>query len=198
MLIGKSFINKDIYQGAKRTISEYLNWDIILYNYKFTEEELEEYYKLYNKKLVSESQILSEEFIDKHEEDLIWAIISRFQTITEGLIDRHNNKFNEINLVWENLSQYQKLSSYTINKYLDKFIKYIDNLVVYQEVPEEIFYEYKDEINWDLVKSFHPINKNILKIPYSKWYYIFRKQISQVINSKTIIIWMMIQKYGFN
>lgn len=58
---------------------------------------------------------LSEEFIEKYQDNLDWENISIYQKLSEDFIRKHKDKLN-----WRNISSYQKLSEDFIREFSDK------------------------------------------------------------------------------
>jgi len=62
--------------------------------------------------IISISQDLSEEFIEKYKDKLDWNCISIYQKLSEEFIEKYKNKVS-----WYYISKHQKLSDNFIEKY---------------------------------------------------------------------------------
>ena len=93
--------------------SQYINWDSLSKSGDLSEEFIERHVDDVNWGLLSINQRpLSEEFIERHTDKVTWNYICQFQTLSEAFIERHIDKIN-----WRTLVFYQKLTKPFIMKY---------------------------------------------------------------------------------
>jgi hypothetical protein len=89
-----------------------------LMNNKYSEKELEENVNSFNINdwyFISCCQKLSEEFIEKHLDQVYWHLISEYQTLSEEFIEKHFDKLHR-----DAISIFQKLSEEFIRKHAKK------------------------------------------------------------------------------
>ena len=93
----------------------YLLWCLVSDSQDISESFIERHSNKVNWKLISIYQKLSEEFIEKHSKKLNWGMISIHQKLSEGFIERHSEE-----VVWYYISKHQKLSESFIERHSDK------------------------------------------------------------------------------
>ena len=83
-----------------------IDWRDIWYTYEFTCDEIDELVSVMNDKhvyidwgTISNRQKLTEEFMDKYEDSLVWAQISLYQNMSLDFLLRHKDKINVLYLL---------------------------------------------------------------------------------------------------
>ena len=111
--------------------------------------------------LISEYQILSELFIEKHSEEVNWSAISIYQKLSEGFIERH---YKEVD--WDYISKYQKLSESFIERYSKK-VEWI-SISKYQILSEEFIEKHFDKVNRYSILKYQNISEKFKTIMRNK------------------------------
>ena len=95
-----------------------------------------------------------EKFFDENKDnfEVYWSYISEFQILSEEFIEKHSDKVN-----WEYISKYQKLSEEFIEKYYDKVDWY--NISKYQILSEEFIEKHCDKVNWYLISTYQTLSE---------------------------------------
>jgi len=105
---------------------------------------------------ISQSQKLSEEFIEKHKDLVNWINISTHQKLSESFIEKHKDKVS-----WTNISRYQKLSESFIEKHPDKVDW--DYISRYQILSEEFIEKYKIRVHWNIISQYQKLSKEFIE-----------------------------------
>lgn len=132
-------IKNDVIVGCLN--KEKINWEEILKQYFFEQIKLSENfirrnYETLDEKhwsLVSHSQTLSENFIQKFQDKVDWDLICEKQTLSEPFIRKFQDKVN-----WDNISAYQTLS-------------------------EDFIREFQDKVNWDCISFCQKLSEEFRK-----------------------------------
>ena len=105
--------------------------------------------------IVSRSERLSEEFIEKFQDKVNWKNISFNQRLSEDFIEKFQDKVN-----WENISKHQKLSEEFIEKFQDK----VDwDGISTKQLSEEFIEKYQDKLNWYNISFFHDLTEEFIE-----------------------------------
>ena len=121
---------------------------------KFFEENMDNFKVDLN--YISMYQKLSEKFIEKHGDKLIWEYISKDQKLSEEFIEKHNDKLD-----WDNISIFQTLSEEFIEKYKDKLNW--DNISTFQTLSEEFIEKHGDKIHWDCISEYQKLSESFIE-----------------------------------
>ena len=99
-----------------------------------------------------------EKFFDENKDnfEVYWSYISEFQILSEEFIEKHSDKVN-----WEYISKYQKLSEEFIEKYYDKVDWY--NISKYQILSEEFIEKHCDKVNWYLISKYQTLSEEFIE-----------------------------------
>lgn len=133
---------------------EYLNWPTILRLHKLPESLIESHiaknsphdnYRFWN--TMSEHQVLSEGFIDRYNDKMDWEIISICQVLSMPFIAKYQNL-----VVWRHISRYQKLCESFIEQYCDK-VEW-DVIFIDQNLSESFIDKHKHRVDWRSVSSY--------------------------------------------
>lgn len=113
---------------------------------------------LNNKSMVSFQQILSEDFIRRHQYELNWNGIAIKQRLSMQFIEDF-----PFNLDIELLCEYQKLSnSYMINNFY-KLNNYLKILCKKQELNNDFFDKFYKQLPWDIVCKYQVLSEDIIQ-----------------------------------
>ena len=97
-------------------------------------------------------------FVNKHNGEVNWELISRSQYLDEKFIDKYADKLD-----WHSLSAWQNLTPYLIEKYKDKIDW--DQISMNEHVDEHIFLEYKDKFGPDttnFIAAYRKISEKVM------------------------------------
>jgi hypothetical protein len=109
---------------------------------KLSESFIEKYQDRILWNNISKYQKLSEPFIEKHQNRVNWNNISKYQKLSEPFIEKHQNRVN-----WYKISKYQKLSEGFIKKYN---LTIISNSWLYKSYEEKLKY-IKENTSYEVV-----------------------------------------------
>jgi len=140
-------INQKLSEGFIKKHYKNLDIGLIILYQDIDEKLINKYIKDSNKNIIGSligNKILTEEFMEKHKDDLDWYQVSITQNLSEEFIIKYMEYFS-----YKTISIYQKLSEEFIEKYIDELD--IDLL----------------SLNQDLSERF--IEKNISKINFKKY-----------------------------
>ena len=120
---------------------------------------------------ISESQKLSEAFIEKFKDKVDWDSISINQKLSEAFIEKHQDKVD-----WDSISRYQKLSEKFIEKHQDKVDWYF--ISVYQKLSEAFIEKHQDKVVWNFISANQKLSETFIEKHQDKvkWYSISRNQ----------------------
>jgi len=92
---------------------------------------------------IARHQYLSDEFIDKHFEDMrdYIAYLESFQKLSEQLIEKYSSEWN-----WSAISEYQKLSETFIEKHQNQ-VDWVE-ISFNQKMSIEFLNKHYDKLNW--------------------------------------------------
>lgn len=119
-------------------------------NNKLTEDFIHKYINILNLELVSLTQIMTIDFVKKH--DILWNYALQYGIETNnGFIAVNTDKLN-----WYEIIQYRTLSEEFIECHLDKLLStehFWTRLVEYQILSESFIKKYSQYLSWDIVCS---------------------------------------------
>ena len=130
----------------------------MLYNNRLSEIFLEKYhtYPNFDWNIITYRQFLSEEFIEKFQDNLSWYSISKYQYLSESFIEKYQDKVD-----WYCISLNQKLSEEFIEKYKDKVDwKRISNT---QRLSESFIEKHCCYIDWRYILISQTLSKSFIK-----------------------------------
>ena len=128
---------------------------------------------------VSRVKNLSEDFIEKFQDDISWETLTRNRDLTEDFISTY-----KINLDWNYISKYKTLSEDFIREYKDyvnwsrissyqklsdKFIMNFKHSVkwvgisVWQKLSEDFIEANKDCVDWELICKYQKLSENFIR-----------------------------------
>jgi hypothetical protein len=139
------------------------DWKYIFQNYYLSIDLIEKYYKrielpevakiaakfqpnvaiIFKNKFtlgfISQYQNLTEDFIEKHSDEIDWDSIGKYQTLSEEFIEKYQNKLN-----WLFIGKKQVLSEQFIEKFADK----LDWTFIskYQKLSDEFIIKHASEL----------------------------------------------------
>ena len=105
---------------------------------------------------ISEYQKLSESFIEKHSDKVIWYYISYYQNLSEDFIEKFSDKVD-----LNSISRCQKLSEDFIEKYSNKV--YWFSISEYQILSEQFIEKYLDKIDLYYISRYQKLSKSFIK-----------------------------------
>lgn len=125
-------------------------------------ELLDKYWHIFknNSTYVSKWQNLTEDFIEKHAEDLNWDEISRHQVLSEDFMKKWEKKIN-----WNWVHQTQELSKQFVMEIYNEFMLNAQHLVGYNMKFTQSFIErYYDRFkwNWVLISRYVELNSDFV------------------------------------
>lgn len=134
------------------------DWDDISQSEKLSEGFMEKYQDQINWDKISEYQDLSEDFMDKFQNKINWTKIVERQRLSEEFMEKHQTQID-----WDKASEYQYMSQEFINKHQDQ-VNW-DKIVYSQRLPKSFLEQHKDKINVELVEEdVAPINSKISQL----------------------------------
>ena len=141
----------DIYECSE----ENLDWSYISESQKLSEEFIERFADKVEWYYISSYQKLSEEFIEKFADKVDWYYISFYQKLSEDFIEKFADKVD-----WYNISSYQKLSEEFIEKFADK----VDwNIISYnQKLSEEFIERFADKVRWNSISQYQKLSEEFI------------------------------------
>ena len=106
--------------------------------------------------LISVYQKLSEGFIERHSNKVNWYFISSCQKFSEKFIEKHSDKVD-----WVGISSKQKLSEPFIEKNCDKVDWYF--ISKHQNLSESFIEKHSDKVDWYMISQRKNISKQFIK-----------------------------------
>ena len=145
-------------QTVNQLLKFHLNEDFVydfFKNYKLDEEILEKYVGYFDPLYRFEKIVLEEEpenwWIEFVENEFgikkLWYMISRFQELSEGFIERHSKKVE-----WVEISINQNLSESFIERHSDKMNW--NMISQYQKLSEDFIERHADEVDWYYIAKY--------------------------------------------
>ncbi|GFX75068.1 hypothetical protein TNCV_4064701 [Trichonephila clavipes] len=108
--------------------------------------------------------------MDKHEKDLEWSTLCRFQKMSEDFMEKHVNLLDWVAVC---VSHHQTLSEPFIRKYHEKLD--MDLVSSSQKLSENMIREYEDRVNWRNITRFQSFDENFaMEFHKIDWCYLFR------------------------
>jgi len=105
--------------------------------------------------LISRYQSLSEKFIEKYQYKLDWSAVSRYQILSESFLKKYYYKIKEDD--WNYILKHRTLSESFIEEHYDDLNwMYISQ---YQRLSEDFIEKYKDKVNWDRISQYQKLSK---------------------------------------
>jgi hypothetical protein len=122
---------------------------------------------------LSYNEILSEDFIEKHKEDLdMGKVMINVRNLSEKFIEENIEDHDNWS-VWHNICTNSKLSEDFISRHKDKVLW--SDICRYQELSEEFMVEHKDKIDWFIALEHQKVSINFILnnevFPYSQAYH---------------------------
>jgi len=132
---------------------------------KFDEEILDKHSNCpLDWKHISQYQKLSEQFIEKHSEDLYWEFVSYRQKLSETLIEKYSDKVD-----WSSISEYQKLSEEFIEKHSNK-VKW-SYISWNQKLSEPFIEKYSHNVDWVQISNHQKLSEEFIEKHSDKVYW---------------------------
>ena len=132
----------------------------LISKYVLTDSQLETFFTSLDFKpyigIISQHQLLSEEFIKKHKDSLNWDYISVFQILSEKFIEDNKDKIN-----WNVIAEYQLLSEPFIEKYKDKLN--LDQVSQHQKLSEAFVEKHIKDLNLYKICKFQKLSESFIE-----------------------------------
>ena len=125
-----------------------VDWYSISYDYKLSENFIQKFQNEINWYFISACQELSENFIREFQNKVIWDCISRNQKLSESFIRKFQDKVD-----WYKISRYQKLSENFIREFRNK-VDWV-NISIYQKLSKNFKKEFKHKNKWSITKKYY-------------------------------------------
>lgn len=149
---------------AKKYICN-ISFEVICDYTKFSEKSIRKimYQPYFNWRVISETQNLSESFIEEFKKDVCWPFISHYQSLSEEFIEKWANK-----LIYENskIWTHQKLSEAFLNRHIEA----IDWTAISfsQKLSETFIDAHADKLNWLAISENQDISEDFIEMYWSK------------------------------
>ena len=130
-------------------------WDISQ-SQPLSEAFIEKYAEQVDWDCISESQHLSEAFIEKHADRVKWGCISASQHLSEAFIEKHSDRVN-----WYYISIYQQLGEKFIEKHADR-VNW-DCISESQHLTEAFIEKYAERVNWDCISKYQHLSEAFIE-----------------------------------
>jgi len=118
---------------------------------------------------------LSEEFMERFQNELNWENISHYQVLSGNFIEKFQNRVN-----WCYISCHQTLSENFIEKFQDK-VNW-DYISYHQKLSENFIEKFQDKVNWNNISHYQVLSGDFIEKFQNKisWYNIsFRQNLSE-------------------
>jgi hypothetical protein len=130
--------------------SNYINWDLFLFNVKISESEAVLFYDNIDWKIAIKYLELSEGFMRMYADTLDWTELSRYQKMGDEFIYEMRDHID-----WNSLVKYQKLSPTILHAFYDKFN--VDDIMYFQRVDK--FFRMAHHADFDRCSISSPLIK---------------------------------------
>ena len=136
-----------------------------------TEKSIEKYIKLLDKNSVridwfaiSMCQILSEEFIDRHVNDVFWHSVSKYQKLSESFIAKHSSRVD-----WMEIFEFQKLSPMFIAVNAGNSSLYWTVISMFQKLNEKFIEAHADKVRWSVIFRCQSLSEEFIDKHKERW-----------------------------
>lgn len=142
----------DIDEELLRKEPDAFDWKFLsIYQSKFSEDFLTDFYKRLDMIYISGKQKLSEEFIEFHMDILNMEKVSFFQELSIDFIKKYKDKIS-----WDELSMHRFLTDDQIKEFKDELNwKYV---CTRQHLSESLIEEVKNYVDWNLISIFQVLS----------------------------------------
>ena len=122
---------------------------------------------------ISDFYFLSEGFIEHFKDVIYWKKVTESQILSNKFIDKHSDKLSNY---WREISCYKTLDEKLLEKNIDKL--HWNNISKYQDLSEEFISNHKNDVNWEIISIYQNLSEEfITKYEYDvNWGNIFRCQ----------------------
>lgn len=152
---------KDLSNEFIRKYSKYIKWNILLKNRKLDKNLIEQCFQDINVADLIIYQSLSEDLIEKviNKTNSLWGEISHFQNLSENFIDKYKDK-----LVWAYLLQKGNLSEKFLISH-DNYIDWCALSRAYKDkLSDDFLFKYREKVDWDEFSARNkPFSNRMLK-----------------------------------
>ena len=111
--------------------------------------------------VISQKQILSEDFIREFQDSVIWEKISRYQKLSEDFIWEFQNEVD-----WFYISRCQKLSEEFIRRF--KYHVYWHDISMCQKLSENFIEEFQNMVVWYSISKYQKLSENFIRKLFDK------------------------------
>ena len=160
--------------------SLYVNWYNISEFQKLSEEFIEKHINELELTFLCTNQKLSEEFIRKYVKKNDLNLIFKYQKLSEEFIKeliKSNNVYNsgyyKVKLIWGNIFRYQKLSEGFIEKYKLFSLENINSICEYQKLSESYMRRNIEILKWEEISKHQKLSEEFIEENIDKMNMIF-------------------------
>ena len=153
-----TYINKELGTNYKSNFD--IEWLYVFKYNNLSESFMEKFQNKLVFQCISKYQVLSENFIEKYKDRLDWFFVSAYQKLSESFIEKHKDKVS-----WAMISKFQKLSEPFIEKHKEKLDWFY--ITIYQKLSESFIEKLKDKILWNNVLTYQKVSENFIEKHYN-------------------------------